>query len=94
MGDVLMYGGIAVVAAGVFFFCFKQVSGSDGHYKPIDMNNCPLCGEKTGKFVTMGTFKHDTTNKVVCTKCGATTKEYTSYKAAVEAWNRGEAKAE
>lgn len=89
MGDMMMYAVIAGIAAGVFFYMFKKVSGD---YKPIELKNCPLCGKKTAKFVTMGTFKHDTLNKVICTSCSATTDEYTSYKQAAEAWNNGKVK--
>ena len=84
MGDMMMYAVIAGIAAGVFFYMFKKVSGGD--YKPIELKNCPLCGKKTAKFVTMGTFK------VICTSCSATTDEYTSYKQAAEAWNSGKVK--
>ena len=52
MGDMMMYAVIAGIAAGVFFYMFKKVSGGD--YKPIELKNCPLCGKKTAKFVTMG----------------------------------------
>ena len=90
MGDMMMYAVIAGIAAGVFFYMFKKVSGGD--YKPIELKNCPLCGKKTAKLVTMGTFKHDTLNKVICTSCSATTDEYTSYKQAAEAWNSGKVK--
>lgn len=90
MGDMMMYAVIAGIAAGVFFYMFKKVSGGD--YKPIELKNCPLCGKKTAKFVTMGTFKHDTLNKVICTSCSATTDEYTSYKQAAEAWNNDKVK--
>ena len=90
MGDMMMYDVIAGIAAGVFFYMFKKVSGGD--YKPIELKNCPLCGKKSAKFVTMGTFKHDTLNKVICTSCSATTDEYTSYKQAAEAWNSGKVK--
>ena len=90
MGDMMMYAVIAGIAAGVFSTCLKKVSGGD--YKPIELKNCPLCGKKTAKFVTMGTFKHDTLNKVICTSCSATTDEYTSYKQAAEAWNSGKVK--
>lgn len=90
MGDMLLYVVLAGIAAGVFFYMFKKASSGD--YKPIELNNCPLCGKKTAKFVTMGTFKHDTLNKVVCTSCNATTDDFTSYKKAAEAWNKGEVK--
>ncbi len=90
MGDMMMYAVIAGIAAGVFFYMFKKVSGGD--YKPSERKNRPLCGKKTAKFVTMGTFKHDTLNKVICTSCSATTDEYTSYKQAAEAWNSGKVK--
>ena len=90
MGDMMMYAVIAGIAAGVFSTCLKKSAGGD--YKPIELKNCPLCGKKTAKFVTMGTFKHDTLNKVICTSCSATTDEYTSYKQAAEAWNSGKVK--
>lgn len=35
MGDMMMYAVIAGIAAGVFFYMFKKVSGGD--YKPIDL---------------------------------------------------------
>ena len=90
MSDTILYAALAGAAAGVFYYMFKKASGGD--YKPIELKNCPLCGQKTAKFVTMGTFKHDTLNKVVCTNCGATTDDFTSYKKAAEAWNKGEVK--
>lgn len=52
MGDMMMYAVIAGIAAGVFFYMFKKVSGGD--YKPIELKNCPLCGKKTAKFVKIG----------------------------------------
>ena len=90
MSDTILYAALAGAAAGVFYYMFKKASGGD--YKPIELKNCPLCGQKTAKFVTMGTFKHDTLNQVVCTNCGATTDDFTSYKKAAEAWNKGEVK--
>ena len=42
MGDMMMYAVIAGIAAGVFFYMFKKVSGGD--YNPIEQKNSPLCG--------------------------------------------------
>ncbi len=90
MGDMIMYIALGVIAAGIFYYMYKKASTGD--YKPIELKNCPLCGQKSAKFVTMGTFKHDTLNKIICTSCNATTDDYTSYKKAAEAWNNGEVK--
>mgnify|MGYP001077883166 CR=1 FL=1 len=90
MGDMMMYSVIAGIAAGVFYYLFQKASSGD--YKPIELKNCPICGQKTAKFVTMGTFKHDTLNKVVCTNCNAATDDFTSFKKAAEAWNNGKVK--
>lgn len=90
MDDMVLYAALGGAAVGVFYYLFKKASTGD--YKPIELKKCPVCGQNTAKFVTMGTFKHDTLNKVVCTACNAVTDDYTSYKQAAEAWNSGKVK--